>query len=171
MNSAIIVWYYVELAFKMWHIKIGSYSVFRLRVSTDLVVVETRNIHHRYSVVDIPSRDTSRNIFHEILRVSTPVRWPTRNMLSRNMKIFRVSTPHKEWPYFLFLRGGIRRWTLQIHRELLALQCSTGLLGPFYWQETSDPFHLDIVYDHLSLPVVEPEKSLATEPIVIASLN
>ena len=40
-----------------WHLECGtagSYSVFRLRVSTDLVVVETRNIHHRYSVVDIP---------------------------------------------------------------------------------------------------------------------
>ena len=62
-----------------WHLKCGtagSYSVFRLRVSTDLVVVETRNIHHRYSVdgisSDIPSRDTSGNIFHEILRVSSP---------------------------------------------------------------------------------------------------
>ena len=42
-----------------WHLECGtagSYSVFRLRVSIDLVVVETRNIHHRYSVVDIPTR-------------------------------------------------------------------------------------------------------------------
>ena len=65
-----------------------------VRVSTDLVVVETRNIHHRNSVEGHDSE-----YFHEILRVSTPVRWPTRNMLSRNMKIFRVSTPHKEWPF------------------------------------------------------------------------
>ena len=63
----------------------GSYSVFRLRVSTDLVVVETHNI-----TIDIPSMDKSRNIFHEILRV----------MLSRNLKIFRVSTP-----IFLFFKN------------------------------------------------------------------
>ena len=72
----------------------GSYSVFRLCVATDLVVVETHNI-----TIDIPSTDKSRNIFHEILRVSTPVRWTKRKMLSRNLKIFRFSTPHKEWPY------------------------------------------------------------------------
>ena len=31
-------------------------------------------------------------------------RWTTRNMLSRNMKIFRVSTPHKEWPNIDYIR-------------------------------------------------------------------
>ena len=56
--------------------------------------------------------DKSRNIFHEILRVSTPIRLTTRNMLSRNMKIFRVSTPHKEWPKFQV--GGVGR-NLPLH--------------------------------------------------------
>ena len=55
--------------------------------------VETHNI-----TIDIPSMDKSRNIFHEILRVSTPIRLTKLNMLSRNLKIFRFSTPHKEWP-------------------------------------------------------------------------
>ena len=45
----------------------GLSSVFRLCVSTDLmVVVETHNI-----TIDIPLMDKSRNIFHEILHVST----------------------------------------------------------------------------------------------------
>ena len=37
-------------------------------------------------------------LFNEILRVSTTTRWTKHGMLRRNMKIFRVSTPHKEWP-------------------------------------------------------------------------
>ena len=79
-----------------WHLECGtagSYYVFRLRVSTDLVVVKTRNIHHRYSVVDIPSRDTSRNIFHEILRVSTT----TRSVETRSRKTeYEPAVPHSK---------------------------------------------------------------------------
>ena len=49
---------------------------------------------------DIPSMDDRRNIFDAILRVSTHIRLTKRNMHRRNMKIFRVSTPHKEWLKF-----------------------------------------------------------------------
>ena len=57
---------------------------------------------------DIPSMDDRWNVSDAILRVSTHIRSTKRKMDRWNMTIFRVSTPHREWPYVLDVRKYVR---------------------------------------------------------------